>query len=99
MDLFEMGLWILSLIVSFALGWFTNWHFYQKQRKESKADAEILKQIRQYVGAQIRLGHDKRGKIIENPRGTIGIAWQVNIPETSGISANADAQKMEGEQK
>jgi len=65
MDLFEIVLWFLGLILGFILGFFANWFFYRKQRKESEANAEVLKQIRQYVGAQIRLGNDKRGKIVQ----------------------------------
>ena len=81
MDLVKFGLWIVGLIIAFILGWFTNWYFYKKQHKENEASAEILKQIRQYVGTQIRLGNDKRGKIVEREDGTIAIDWQINISD------------------
>ena len=94
MDLiFEIALWFLGLILGFILGFFSNWYFYRKQRKESKANAEFLKQIRQYVGAQIRLGNDKRGKIVENPDGTIAIAWHVNPSETLTVSDKVSTKK------
>jgi len=81
---FEIGLWILGLVIGFILGWLTNLYFYRKQRKETEAYAEFLKQIRQYVGAKISLGNDKRGKIIENPDKTIAIRW------TRDISSDAE---------
>lgn len=97
MDLVEISLWILGLIIAFILGWLTNWYFYKKQRKENEASAEILKQIRQYVGSQIRLGNDKRGKIVEREDGTIAIDWQINISETVLVSDKLHVEKKKKE--
>ena len=72
---------IVLLILGFILGFLTNWFFYRKQIKQSKADAELLKQIRQYVGAVIRLGNDKRGKIVERKDGTIAVDWTLELKE------------------
>jgi len=85
--------WNLTEAKGFILGFFANWYFYRKQRKESEANAEVLKQIRQYVGAQIRLGNDKRGKIVQNPDGTIAIAWHVNLSETLTVSDKVSTEK------
>ena len=90
----EVLLWVMSLVIGFIFGWLTNWHFYKKQRKENEVNAELLKQIQQstgaleqYVGAQIRLGDDKRGKIVKRPDGTIVIEWQVSLPSSVTVSA------------
>jgi hypothetical protein len=86
MDLtYEIVLWFLGLIIGFILGWLTNWYFYKKQRKENEPSAEILEQLRQYVGAQIRLGEDKKGKIVERPDGTIAVDWQEKFKEIAVI--------------
>ena len=87
---------IAFLVLGFILGFIANWHFYRKQRKENEANAEILKQIRQHIGAQIRLGNDKRGKIVERKDGTIGIDWKLEFKETVGVSAKP---KVEVEKK
>jgi len=97
MDLFEIVLWFLSLILSFISGFFANWFFYRKQRKESEANAEILKQLRQHAGAQIRLGNDKRGKIAQRADGTIGIDWVETLSETVSVSAKVSVEKKEKE--
>jgi len=76
---YEAISWIASLVVSFVLGWFTNWYFYKKELRKSEAGSRLLKEIRQFVGAQIRLGNDKRGRIVENPDGTIAIEWHVDL--------------------
>jgi preprotein translocase subunit YajC len=82
MDLtYEIVLWFLGLVIGFILGYLTNLYFYRKQRKENEASAEILKQLRQFAGAQIRLGDDKRGKIVERQDGTIAVEWQANSTE------------------
>lgn len=100
MDLtFEIGLWLLGLVIGFILGWFTNWYFYKKQRKESEAQANILKQIRQYVGAQIRLGDNKRGKIVENPDGTIAIEWYADLSSSITLSAGVNVEVKKGKEK
>ncbi len=88
----EIGLWILGLIIGFILGWLTNLHFYRKQRKETESSAELLKQLRQFVGAQIRLGNDKRGKIIENPDKTIAIRWTLDISSNAELTDSLDSQ-------
>jgi hypothetical protein len=93
MDLTEIALWILGIPIAFVLGWFTNWFFYRKQREEGKANTAILQGLQQKADAEIRLGNDKRGKIIKNPDGTYGIAWQVSISETIGMSDEASGQK------
>jgi type II secretory pathway pseudopilin PulG len=87
MDLFGMVLWLLGLIFSFILGLFTNWYFDRKQHRQNKANAEVLKQLRQYAGAQIRLGDDKRGKIVERPDGTIALDWTIELKEPVTVSA------------
>ena len=87
MDLFDIALWISGLILSFVLGLFTSWYFDLKQRKENEANAEVLKQIQQYVDAEIRLGNDKRGKIVKRPDGTIGIDWKIELVQSSVESA------------
>ena len=93
MDLTEIILWILGLPIAFVLGWFTNWYFYKKQRKEGEAITQILKRVEQQQDAEIRLGNDKRGKLIKNQDGTIGIAWiQTNV-ETVTLTAEASGQK------
>ena len=84
---------IVLLILGFVLGFLANWYFYRKERKESKANAEFMKQIRQYVGAVIRLGNDKRGKIVERPDGTIAIDWRVTLSETLSISDKVSTKK------
>ena len=89
---FEIGLSLLWIVIGFILGWFTNWYFYKKQRKENEASAEILKQLRQYVGAQIRLGNDKRGKIIENPDKTIAIRWTIAFSSNATLTDNPNNQ-------
>jgi type II secretory pathway pseudopilin PulG len=96
MDLFDIALWILGLILSFILGFFTSWYFHRKQRKENEANAEVLKQIQQYVDAEIRLGNDKRGKIVKRPDGTIAIDWKIELVESVGVSATP---KVEVEKK
>jgi type II secretory pathway pseudopilin PulG len=96
MDLFDIALWILGLILSFILGFFTSWYFHRKQRKENEANAEVLKQIQQYVDAEIRLGNDKRGKIVKRPDGTIAIDWKIELVGSVGISATP---KVEVEKK
>jgi len=96
MDLFEIALWLLGLILSFILGFFTSWYFYRKQRKENEANAEVLKQIQQYVDAEIRLGNDKRGRIVKRPDGTIAIDWKIKLMESVGVSATP---KVEVEKK
>lgn len=83
------------MILGFVLGFIANWYFYRKQRKENEANTKILKQIRQYVGAQIRLGNDKRGKIVQNPDGTIAIEWHVNLSETFTVSDKVSEKKKE----
>ena len=90
MDLFEVALAILTFI----LGLFLSWYFYRKERKENEklrkqneANAEIIKQLRQYIGAKIRLGNDKRGKIVERPDGTIAIDWTIELKEPVTVSA------------
>jgi len=89
-DLFEVALAILTFI----LGLFLSWYFYRKERKENEklrkqneANAEIIKQLRQYIGAKIRLGNDKRGKIVERPDGTIAIDWTIELKEPVTVSA------------
>jgi hypothetical protein len=95
MDLTEMLLWILSLAISFVLGWLTNWYFYRKQVKEGEANTAILRGLQQKADAEVRLGNDKRGKIIKNPDGTYAVAWKVEIKETLGLSESSGAQKKE----
>lgn len=89
----EIGLAVLWVVFGFILGWFTNWHFYKKQRKENEAAMEILRQLNGYKDAEIRLGNDKRGKIIKNPDGTIGIAFTQVISDAMSISESAVKQK------
>ena len=87
MDSFEIILWLLGLILSFILGFFTSWYFDRKQRKENEASAKILKQLQQHVDAEIRLGNDKRGKIVKRPDGTMAIDWKIELIESIGVSA------------
>ena len=88
MDLvYEVGLWVASVVISFILGWFTNWFFYRKQRKEGEANTEILKQLQSYNNAEIRLGNDKRGKIVKREDGTYGIAWIQQLKEQVTVTA------------
>ena len=49
--------------------------------------------LQQKNDAEIRLGNDKRGKIIKNPDGTYGIAWKVELTETFGLRDSATGQK------
>jgi len=83
---YETVSWITSLVASFVPGWFTNWYFYRKELQKSEADSRLLKEIRQFVGAQIRLGNDKRGRIVENPDGTIAIESHANLPGSFTIT-------------
>ncbi|MCL5949455.1 MAG: hypothetical protein M1490_03145 [Candidatus Bathyarchaeota archaeon] len=53
--------------MGFILGFFVKWYFYRKQKKDSAKNDKILKELRQHVNAQIRLGDSKQGKIVENP--------------------------------
>ena len=92
MDLFEIVLWFLGLFLGFVLGFFANWYFYRKQRKENEANDKILKELRQHKNAQIRLGDDKRGKIVERPDGTIAIDWAVELRENIKTSATFKAE-------
>lgn len=55
-----------------------------------------LKQIRQYIGAQIRVGDDKKGQIVEKPDGTITVNWQGSISESVGISDAFKAELTKG---
>jgi len=90
MDLsYEIVLSVTSLIIGVILGWLTNWHFYKKQSKENEANAETLKQLGQYADAQIRVGNDKRGKIVKRPDGTIAIEWQVDLSSSVTVDAKA----------
>jgi type II secretory pathway pseudopilin PulG len=82
----ELVLWILGIIVSFILGFLTSWFFYRKQRKDTVANAKVLKELRQYVNAQIRIGDNKDGKIIENSDGTIAIEWKKELNQSAGVS-------------
>lgn len=91
-SVFEIGLWILSLVIGFILGWFTNWYFYKKQLKENESLTQTLKRIEQYNDAEIRLGKDKRGKIVKNPDGTIAIKWQVNYTDSLTVSDGVSIQ-------
>ena len=79
MDMSEIVLWVLGLVIGFILGWFTNWYFYRKQRKEGEASTAILKSLQDKADVEIRLGNDKRGRIIKNPDGTYGIAWKQEL--------------------
>ena len=99
MDLaYEIVLWVVGLIIGFILGWLTNWYFYNKQRKENELNSLTLKQIRQYIGAQIRVGDDKRGKIVERPDGTVTVNWQVNVSESIGISDSVKTELIKGKE-
>jgi hypothetical protein len=77
----EIVFWVLGIVIGFILGWFTNWHFYKKQRDEGKSAIEILKQLQQFNDTVVRLGKDRRGKIIRNENGTYGIAWEIVLKE------------------
>lgn len=77
----EIVLWVLGIVIGFILGWLTNWHFYKKQRDEGKSAIDILKQLQQFNDTVVRLGKDKRGKIIRNENGTYGIAWEIVLRE------------------
>lgn len=92
----EIGLSVVWLVLGFILGWFTNWYFYKKQREENEATMKILAQLDQYKDAEIRLGNDKRGKIIKNPDGSIGIAWTQVLKETMSLNESVDKQKKVG---
>jgi type II secretory pathway pseudopilin PulG len=87
MDYAEMLLWVMSIILSFVLGWLTNWYFYRKQRNEGKSAMKILEQLQQYNDTLIRLGNDKRGRIIRNKDGTYAIAWSVELKESISVGA------------
>lgn len=94
--LYELVLWVVGLIIGFILGWLTNLYFYKKQSKENKANAETLKQLGQYVDAQIRVGNDKRGKIVKRQDGTIGIDWQANVSGSIGFSDSVKTELTKG---
>jgi len=96
MDYLEIFLWLLSIVVSFILGWFTNWYFFRKQRKEGESAMKILEQLRQYNDTVVRLGNDKRGKIIKNEKGTYGIAWTVAPNESMSMGAKPKAEVEKG---
>jgi hypothetical protein len=96
MDLSEIALWLLGLVLSFISGFFISLYFHRKQRKENEANAEVLRQIRQYVDAEIRLGKDKRGKIVKRPDGTIAIDWKMELMASVETSATP---KVEVEKK
>jgi preprotein translocase subunit YajC len=88
MDLiFEIGLSIITLVIGIIVGWLTNWYFYRRQQKESKAIIDDLKFLVQKGDAEIRSGNDKRGKIVKRPDGTIAIEWQVGLPSSVTVSA------------
>jgi preprotein translocase subunit YajC len=92
LDYSEIIFWILSIIVSFILGYLTNWYFYRKQQKETKANSEVLKQLKQHSDAEILLGNDKRGKIVKKQDGTITIDWTVELVESAVESATPKAE-------
>jgi preprotein translocase subunit YajC len=96
MDYLEIFLWLLSIVLSSILGWFTNWHFFRKQRKEGKSAMEILEQLRQHDDAVVRLGNDKRGKIIKNENGTYGIAWTLARSESVSVGAEPKVEVEKG---
>jgi hypothetical protein len=86
MDLiFEIGLSLTTLVIGIIVGWLTNWYFYRKQQKENKPIIDDLKFLVQKGDAEIRLGNDKRGKIVKRPDGSIAIDWQVGLQESVGI--------------
>jgi hypothetical protein len=86
MDLtYEIVLWLLGLIIGFILGWLTNWYFYRKQQKETKPIIDDLKFLVQKGDAEIRLGNDKRGKIVKKSDGSIAIDWQANFTEGAAM--------------
>lgn len=88
-----------AIVLGFILGYITNWYFYRKQSKENKADSELLKQIRQYVGAEIRKGNDQNAKIVENPDGTIHIETSRNLPARITVGAEAKAEIKKSDKK
>ena len=92
----ELVLWILGIIMSFILGFFTSWFFDRKQRKENKANAKILKELRQFANAQIRVGDSKDGKIVENLDGTIAIVWKKEFTDSVGLSDSFEVVLKKG---
>jgi len=96
-----MVMWLLGLIFSFMLGFLTNWYFDRKQHRQNKASAEVLKQLRQYAGAQIRLGDDKSGKIVEHPDGAIAIDWTIELkaPVTASATPRVEVEKKREKEK
>jgi len=88
MDIYlEVIFFLLSLVFGFILGFFANWYFYKKQHKENEAITEVLKRIEQHNDVEIRLGNDKRGKIVKRPDGTIAIDWKIELKEPVTVSA------------
>jgi type II secretory pathway pseudopilin PulG len=94
----ELVLWVLGIVVSFILGFFTSWFFDQKQRKESRANAKILKELRQYANAEIRIGDSKDGKIVEKSDGTIAIEWKKEFTDSMGLSDSVEVKLTKGKQ-
>jgi type II secretory pathway pseudopilin PulG len=94
----ELVIWILGIVVSFILGFLTSWFFDQKQRKENRANDKILKELRQFANAQIRIGDSKDGKIVENLDGTIAIVWKKEFTDSVGISDSFEVKLTKGKQ-
>lgn len=86
MTIDDLVLWFLGIIIGFILGFLTSLYFDRRQRKENEKDAKTLKELRQFANAQIRIGNNKDGKIIENSDGTIAIVWKKEPSETLGVS-------------
>jgi hypothetical protein len=94
----EVVLWVTGLVIGFFLGWLTNWYFYRKQRKENEANSESIKQIRQFVGADIKTRNDKRGKLVEKPDGSIAIEWHQSLPSSVVVSATSKVEVKKKEE-
>jgi preprotein translocase subunit YajC len=95
----ETALWLLGLVLSFILGWFTNWYFYRKQRKEGESAMKVLEQLQQYNDTVTRLGNDKRGKIIKSDNGTYGIVWTLEFGASVSVGATPRIDVEKGDSK
>jgi hypothetical protein len=79
----ELALFFSGIII----GWIITIYYHRKQEIQSKATDEIVRQLRQHAGAQIRVGNEKQGKIVERSDGSIVVEWSRSQPASVTVTA------------